>query len=273
MTIQDNVNLALRMRTRILQASLESGTSTHLGGGLSTVEIVASLFGSVLKHDPKNPYWEERDRFILSKGHGVLGFFSALVETGYFSDEIFATFMKNESDLIAHPILNMKLGIESSNGSLGQGLSLGVGMAWAARFKKESQRYFILMGDGECNEGAVWEAAMSAAQFQLSNLTAIVDANGFQSDGATKHVVDSQLLPDKFKAFGWDVRVVNGHDPKQLLDELSAENQTNLPRAIIAKTIKGKGFSFMESNNTWHHNRLTQNSFDLAMSELTEVHE
>jgi transketolase len=145
-------------------------------------------------------------------------------------------------------------------------------MAWAARFKKETQRYFVLMGDGECNEGAVWEAAMSAAQFRLSNLTAIVDANGFQSDGATDHVIDSRLLPDKFNSFGWDVRVVNGHDPKQLFHELSAENQTKVPRAIIAKTIKGKGFSFMESNNTWHHNRLTQNSFDLAMSELTEVH-
>lgn len=273
MTVQDNIDLALRMRSRILKASLDSGTSTHLGGGLSIVEIVASLFGSVLKHDPANPYWESRDRFILSKGHGVLGFFSALVETGYITDEIFATFMKNESHLIAHPILNLELGIESSNGSLGQGLSLGVGMAWAARFKGESHRVFVLMGDGECNEGSVWEAAMAGSQFQLSNLIAIIDANGFQSDGATTNVIDSRLLPDKFKAFGWDVRVINGHDPIQIMSELTAENLTNMPRAVIAQTTKGKGISFMESNNTWHHNRLTQNSYDLAMNELSEVRE
>lgn len=271
MTIKINIDLALRMRKRILEASLESGTSTHLGGGLSIVEIVASLYGSVLKHNPKDPSWDQRDRFILSKGHGVLGFFSALVETGYFDDEVFSTFMKNESDLIAHPILNLELGIESSNGSLGQGLSLGVGMSWAAKFKQESHRVFVLMGDGECNEGSVWEAAMSGAQFRLNNLTAIVDANGFQSDGSTLTVIDSQALPEKFKAFGWDVRVVNGHNPEELEAVLSEPNQTDKPRAVIANTIKGKGVSFMEGNNSWHHNRLTQNSFDLAMKELVEV--
>lgn len=271
--MKENVNLAFRMRKRILEAGLNSGTSTHLGGGLSIVEILAALYGSVLNHNPIDPYLESRDRFILSKGHGVLGYFSALVETGYFGDDVFSSFMKNDSNLIAHPILNMDLGIESSNGSLGHGLSLGVGMAWAARYKKEHHRVFVLLGDGECNEGSVWEAAMSGAQFKLNNLTAIIDANGYQSDGSTIDVMDSRGLPGKFAAFGWETVEINGHSPIQLETELNAPNSSNKPRAIIARTTKGKGVSFMENNNTWHHNRLTQNSYDLAVSELTEVYE
>ena len=260
--------MALRMRKNILDVSLLCKRSVHMGGGLSLVEILATLYGAVLKYDIKNPYWDERDKFILSKGHGVLAFFSALYEVGFINRETFFSFQTNESDLIAHPVMNIPLGIESSNGSLGHGLSLGIGIAMASRRKNINSKTYVLLGDGECNEGSVWEAIMAAAHYKLNNLVAIVDFNGFQSDGESKTVIDSGNFLEKWQSFGWEAEEVDGHNVQELFNALTTKKTRDLPKAVIARTVKGKGVSFMENNNDWHHNRLTEASYNKAMEEL-----
>jgi len=242
--------------------------SAHLGGGLSMVDIMAVLYGRVLRYEPKNPRWRNRDRFILSKGHGVLGYYSALLASGVIDEATYKTFQTNESDLIAHPVMNLDLGIESSNGSLGQGLSMGIGIALAAKKKQCDFNVYVYMGDGECNEGSVWEAVMSAAQLGLDNLTAIVDYNKLQSDGDARQIIDFADLAGKFKSFGWDTREINGHEISQIVDAFESPRDHALPRVLVAHTIKGKGVSFMENNNEWHHNRLTKANYDLAIAEL-----
>jgi transketolase len=265
---QEVKSFALQMRKSILDISHICALSTHLGGGLSMVEIMATLYQSVLRFDKNNPRWQDRDRFILSKGHGVLGYFSALVAAGIISKEVFATFQTNESDLIAHPVMNLDLGIESSNGSLGQGLSMGVGLALAALKKKMSHKVYVYLGDGECNEGSVWEAVMLAPQLKLSNLVAIVDYNRLQSDGDGKSIIDFGNLSQKWNSFGWDAYDVDGHDIDQLLNVFQAPPHQDKPRVVVANTIKGKGISFMEGNNEWHHNRLTKTHYERALAEL-----
>jgi transketolase len=267
----DTTNLqamAKAMRTRILEISHSCNQSAHLGGGLSMVEIMAVLYGHVMNYKTDDPRWDGRDRFILSKGHGVLGYFSAMVVSGVMSEETFQTYKTNESDLIAHPVMNLDIGIESSNGSLGQGLSMGLGIALAAKKKLKDHRVYVYMGDGECNEGSVWEAVMLAPQLQLDNLTAVVDYNKLQSDGDARAIIDFGDLAEKFKAFGWDVKEVDGHDLDQIVGAFDAPRQQGRPRVLVAHTVKGKGISFMENNNEWHHNRLTKTNFDLAMAEL-----
>jgi transketolase len=260
--------MAKAMRQKILEISHTCNQSAHLGGGLSMVEIMSVLYGRVLRFDPKNPRWQNRDRFILSKGHGVLGYFPALLLSGIISDEVIKTFKTNGSDLIAHPVMNLDLGIESSNGSLGQGLSMGVGIALAAKKKQSEFNTYIYMGDGECNEGSVWEAVMSAAQLGLDNLTAIVDYNKLQSDGDARQIIDLADLAAKFKSFGWDVQEIDGHDIAQIVNAFEAPRVVGCPRVLVAHTVKGKGISFMENNNEWHHNRLTKANYDLALAEL-----
>jgi transketolase len=261
-------HIARTMRKKILEISHNCNLSSHLGGGLSMVELMAVLYGKILRFDKNNPRWDDRDRFILSKGHGVLGYFSALLVAGIISEKTFKTFQTNESDLIAHPVMNLDIGIESSNGSLGQGLSMGVGIAFAAKKKCRDFGVFIYLGDGECNEGSVWEAAMSAAQLKLDNLTAIVDYNKFQSDGDSRKIMDLDDLAWKFRSFGWNVSEIDGHDIGQIISAFNAPREINKPRIIVAHTVKGKGISFMENNNEWHHNRLTKTSYDLALAEL-----
>lgn len=263
--------MAQRMRKRILDISLACNGTVHIGGGLSMVEIMATLYGAVMNFRPEDPTWEGRDRFILSKGHGVLGFFPALVEAGIMTEKKFNTFKESESDLIAHPVMNLEIGIESSNGSLGQGLSMAVGLALAALRKKATHHIYVLLGDGECNEGMVWEAAMCGAHYGLRNLTAIIDHNRFQSDGESTKVLNIDRLSDKWESFGWDVTVVDGHDVGELLKAFVRETTDNRPKAIIARTTKGKGVAFMENNNEWHHNRLTKASYDQAIGELGGV--
>jgi transketolase len=260
--------MANRMRKRILEMSLRCEGPTHLGGGLSIVEMLATLYGGAMNFDPANPHWEDRDRFILSKGHGVLGLYTALVEARVISEKVFEQFKKDDSPLIAHPVMNLDLGIESSNGSLGQGLSLAVGMAIAARKKNAPHKIYVLMGDGECNEGSVWEAAMSASHFKLGNIVAFVDNNGFQSDGPTEDILTSASLAAKWRSFGWNVCEVDGHDVAGLVSALRLNMIDEMPNCLVAKTVKGKGVPFMEGNNEWHHNRLTQAMFDKAMAEL-----
>lgn len=260
--------MALNMRRRILDMSLRCEGPTHLGGGLSLVEIMAVLYGAVMNIRPNDPHWDDRDRFILSKGHGVLALYTALAEVGLISEDEFKTFKENDSNLISHPVMNLDLGIESSNGSLGQGLSMAVGLAWAAKRKNKSHSIYVVMGDGECNEGSVWEAAMSASQFKLDNLIAVVDNNNFQSDGASEEIINASGLSSKWQSFGWKAIDVDGHDVATLIETLSNVESSGVPTCVIAHTIKGKGVDFMESNNEWHHNRLTQASYEKAIASL-----
>jgi transketolase len=207
------------------------------------------------------------------EGHGVLGYFSALLVAGIISDEVYNTFQKNESDLIAHPVMNLDLGIESSNGSLGQGLSMAVGIAFAAKKTIADYKSYVLLGDGECNEGSVWEAVMLASQLKLDNLIAIIDCNKLQSDGSSEQIMNMDNFSLKFDAFGWDVHEINGHDISQIISAFTADKVINKPRVIVANTVKGKGISFMENNNEWHHNRLTKSNYDLSLLELVNIPE
>jgi transketolase len=268
MSFNDVEVMAKTMRHKILQISHTCNLSAHLGGGLSMVELMAVLFGRVLRFDKSNPRWEGRDRFILSKGHGVLGYFPALLVAGLINEATFKTFKTNGSDLIAHPVMNLDLGIESSNGSLGQGLSMGVGIALAAKKRQKNFCVYVYMGDGECNEGSVWEATMSAAQLKLDNLTAIIDYNKLQSDGDARTIIDLTDLAGKYRLFGWDVREIDGHDIDQIVAAFDAPREAGKPRVLVAHTVKGKGISFMENNNEWHHNRLTKANYELALTEL-----
>lgn len=265
--------LARDIRRDILQISFKCGTSAHLGGGLSMVEIMAVLFGQEMRFDPKNPRMPDRDRFILSKGHGVLGYFAALKNVGLVTQEIFDTFQTNGSPLIAHPVMNLDLGIETSNGSLGQGLGFGAGLCLGAKKLDQDYRTYVYMGDGECNEGSVWEAAMLCPQLGLDNLVAIVDNNGLQSDGPTKGIVNQSNLAERWRAFGWHVLEIDGHDIGQIQAAFAAaRSASGVPSIVVANTVKGKGVSFMENNNEWHHNRLTEVNYNAAMEELGFAH-
>ena len=261
--------MAKNMRKNILDMSLEAGSqSSHFGGGLSIVDITATLYGAIMNYDPKNPEWEDRDRFILSKGHGVLGYYTALSEIGLITKDELLTFEKSKSFLLGHQVMNRKKGIEFTNGSLGMGLSVGIGVAIAAKKKNKNHKIFVLIGDGECNEGSIWEAAMSAPHFKLDNMVSIVDKNNFQQTGSTVEILNTKSLGNKWKSFGWDVVEVDGHNITELLKILSTKNKKNKPKMIIANTIKGKGFSFSENTNEWHHKILTKSQYDKAIIEL-----
>lgn len=261
---------ARRMRRNVLEMAFAAGPlGAHLGPALSIVDVCAVLYGAVLRLDPARPRWPERDRFLLSKGHGSLGLYTALAEAGYLTPDELRTFEVPESLLTGQPSMCIEKGIEIASGSLGLGLSIGVGMGLSARFRGLGYRTYVLMGDGECNEGTVWEAAMSGAHFGLGNLVAIIDANGMQSDGPCSAVMDMGSHEEKWRSFGWDVASVDGHDVGALFDLLSAERPgSKRPLAVVARTVKGKGVSFMESNNQWHHNRLTRQQLDAALAEL-----
>lgn len=271
MDINKIEKMAKEIREKILDISYSCNLSVHLGGALSMVDIMATLYGAVLKYDNKNPSWDERDRFILSKGHGAVGLYSILFASGFISQEVFMSFQKNESDLTAHPVMNIPLGIESSNGSLGMGLSMGVGLSLAAKKKDKKHKVYVLLGNGECNEGAIWEAAMSAAHFKLDNLVAIVDNNCMQSDGRSDAIMNCDNFADKWKSFGWNVCLVDGHNISELYKAFVEYNVEDRPKVIIAHTIKGKGVSFMENNNDWHHNRLTKQHYDKASQEMEGI--
>jgi transketolase len=235
---------------------------------LSIIDITATLYGSIMKFNSKNPEWSERDRFILSKGHGVLGYYTALVEAGFIQKEDLLHFEKTGSYLLGHPVKNRAKGIEFSNGSLGMGLALGIGVALTGKRRKKKFNVFVLMGDGECNEGSVWEAALAAPQFKLDNLFAIVDRNNYQQTGSNADIMSVGDLESKWKSFGWHVKSVNGHNIEELYDAFTAERKQNKPVAIIAHTIKGKGFSFSENNNDWHHAPLSKSQYEIAINEL-----
>lgn len=261
-------NFSLALRKNILDMAFAAGASSaHLGGALSIVEIVSVLFSFKMKLN-QDPEWLDRDRFILSKGHACLAYYAALCEIGYIKKEELKTFEKDNSNLLGHPVINKKLGIDFSNGSLGMGLSLGIGVSISLMKKKKDNNVFVILGDGECNEGSVWEASMAAAHFKLKNLYAIIDNNNFQQTGSNKTIMDTQSLKNKWESFGWDTFELDGHNVDQLYSFFSKRNNTQMPTAIIAKTIKGKGFSFSENNNDWHHSVLTKKLYDTAINEL-----
>ena len=266
---KSNINkFSIQLRKNILEMAFAAGASSaHLGGALSIVEIVSVLFSKIMKIN-NDPGWLERDRFILSKGHACLAYYAALCEKGFIKRDELKTFEKDDSNLLGHPVINKKLGIDFSNGSLGMGLSLGIGVSLSIKKQNKDNKVYVILGDGECNEGSVWEAAMAAVHFKLDNLVVIVDNNNFQQTGSREQIMDTKNLKEKWESFGWNVYQLNGHDVDELHKALSTKCIIEKPTAIIAKTIKGKGFSFSENNNDWHHSVLTKKLYDTALKEL-----
>jgi len=261
--------MAKRMRRKVLDMALAAGaSSSHFGGGLSIIDITATLYGEIMNLDTKNPEWEERDRFILSKGHGVLGYYTALSEIGYIPEEDLETFEKNGTYLFGHPVMNRSKGIEFSNGSLGMGLSLGIGVALAGKRKKMDFKVYVLLGDGECNEGSVWEAAMAGPHYKLDNLVAILDKNNLQQTGTNSEIMSVGNLASKWESFGWQVFEIDGHNVPEIYETFLSVKDQKGPVAIVANTIKGKGFSFSENNNAWHHAPLSSSQYKTALDEL-----
>lgn len=260
MTDEELQHHAQMCRRLAIDMACNCGTSAHLGGGLSLIEILSVLYGSVMGPE---------DKFILSKGHGVLGLYAVLAEFGRIPKEKLNTFLQDGSPLMAHPVMNDEYGIEASSGSLGQGISMAVGLAMGAKLKKVQYETYVLCGNGEANEGSVWEAAMSAVHFKLDNFTLIIDNNNMQSDGNSNEVMNiSGKYSAMFEALGFETFVVDGHDIKLMREIFTKKHEKGIPRAIVASTVKGKGVSFMEGNNEWHHNRLTEKQYEEVLKEL-----
>lgn len=263
--------IAHRMRRNVIEMGFVAGKrGAHFGPALSSIEIVATLFFGVMNHDPKNPTWPQRDRFVQSKGHACLSYYGALAEAGYITREEMATFKADNSFLSGHPSRHLEHGIEISSGSLGHGFSVACGMAKAAKVKKEDHHVYCLVGDGECNEGLVWESAMNAAKNHLDNIVAVVDRNGVQLAGKTKEIMNVDIEA-MWNAAGWDVRVLpDGNDVASLLAALEMMRDTDKgkPHVIIADTVKGKGISFMEDSLDWHARPMNKEQYDLAIADL-----
>jgi transketolase len=260
------------MRCHIVKMFKAAGHG-HFGGSLSCTDIVASLyFGGVLRVDAGNPSWPDRDRLIMSKGHGAPAVYAALVERGFCPAGWIAEYERLGAHFSTHPNMHMIPGIDMSAGSLGHGLSIGVGMALAARMDRKDYRVHVVLGDGELNEGMVWEAAMSAGKYALDNLVAIVDRNSLCVGGRTEDVMPLEPLGDKWRAFGWRVHSVDGHDIASIIDTFSRARETRgLPSVIIAETVKGCGVSFMAGKREWHGHPICDAEFQNAMAELGEA--
>ena len=258
---------ALEMRRDILNTIAEAG-SGHPGGSLSAVELLTSLYYTELRHDPSNPDWPERDKFILSKAHACPVLYVALAHCGYFPKDELKTFRKINSRLQGHAHTTTP-GVEMSGGSLGQGLSFGVGAAMAGKLDGRDSRVFVMLGDGECDEGQIWEAAMSASHYRLDNLAAIVDRNGIQNDRFTSEVMNLEPLADKWRSFGWHTIEIDGHSFPDVLAALEETRSVkDKPVVIIAATVKGKGVSFMENNPDFHGKAPNTTELEQAMKEL-----
>ena len=258
---------ARRIRRLAIEA-IGRAQAGHPGGSLSAADILACLYFEVLKVRPAHPDWEDRDRFILSKGHAAPALYAALAEAGFFSWRLLHTFDCIDSILQAHPDIRTP-GVDMSSGSLGQGLSVAVGMALGARLRNKQFRVYALLGDGEIQEGQIWEAAMSAAKFRLDNLTAIIDYNHIQLAGTIEETMPVEPLADKWLAFNWDVQQINGHSIVEVLSALErAKSTRGRPSMIIAETVKGKGVSFMEDTATWHARAPNAEELRQSLAEL-----
>ncbi len=253
----------------ILKIAVEGGSSAaHLGGALSSVNIIVTLFFSIMNYSKENYTKEGRDRFILSKGHACLVLYSALLEKKIIGWEQVKNFEKDNSDFPGHPVKNQDLGIEFSTGSLGMGIGLSIGVAIALRKKKLNNHIFVLLGDGECNEGSVWEGLLTVKHYNLENITIIVDKNSFQQTGSTNEIISNDNLIDKFKSFGIEAEEVDGHSFKQIHNTLSKLMNIKKPSAIIANTTKGHGIKLFENDNKWHHSIITEELYLECLKEL-----
>lgn len=260
--------LAARVRRHCLRM-VHSARLGHIGGDLSSADILAALYSGVLRVDSGNPRWPERDRFILSKGHCSGALYATLAETGFFARALLGEYMRPLSPLNGHPDRNKVPGVEANTGPLGHGLPVAVGAAMAARLASASWRVFVLTGDGELQEGSNWEAAMSASHFRLDNLTIIIDRNRIQQGDFTENTVTLEPLAERWRAFGWSVREAGGHDFPALFEALtSVPWEPGKPNCLVAHTHKGRGVSFMEDRPEWHHRIPTEDEFAAALAEL-----
>jgi transketolase len=248
------------------------GNRGHYGGSLSPAELVAALYFNIMNHDPQNPKWKQRDRFVLSKGHAAPVQYAALGECGYFPKSEFLNYKKIDALLQGHPDMEKTPGVEANTGSLGQGLSLGIGMALGVKKDKLDSRVYVIMGDGEMGEGQVWEAATVAPHYKLDNLVAVIDKNNVQAMGFTRDRINQGDLASKWRAFGWEVFEIDGHNMKQVIETFNlTRNVKGKPCAIVADTIKGKGVSFAENTATYHNNEMNAELYKKAMEEIDGV--
>lgn len=258
-----------RMRLDAIDMALASGANgSHLGGSLSCIEILSVLYGKILRFDVKNPLNPDRDRFIPSKNHCVLAHIPALAEAGFIDKQEILEFQKDGGRLTGYPE-RKEIGLEYSGGSLGMAISVGIGIALSCKEHKRNNIIYILMGDGELNEGSVWEAFMSAAHYHLDNLVAIIDRNHLSYDGDTEDVMGLERLDDKLRSFNWHVSMCDGHNVGSLLKAFS-DTCEGKPHVIVADTVKGKGISFIENKREWHHHRLSQEEYNIAKQEIME---
>ena len=269
--IRDLQEKATLLRRHILKMThqVQSG---HPGGSMSACDVVTALYFHILRVDPEKPAWVDRDRFVLSKGHACPVLYAALAERGFFPVPELMTFRRLNSRLQGHPEMGTTPGVENAAGAEGQGLSFGVGLALAARLDRKAWRTYCLMGDGEQDVGQTWEAALAAAKYNLDNLTAIIDRNGIQQEGRTEEILPIEPLADKWKAFGWNVLTINGHDFRQILHTIDeAHAHKGQPTVIVAKTTKGRGVSFMENVVRYHGAATSDEDLKRALAELGEV--
>ncbi len=262
-------NLAKKIRLHALNMT-SLGGSSHIGSIFSMADILAVLYGKILRVDPKNPKWADRDRFILSKGHAGGGVYAALAESGFFDVEKLKTHYQDGSDLSGHVSHKGIPGVELSTGSLGHGLGVGTGMAMAAKLDERDNKVFVLLSDGECDEGSNWEAILFASHHKLDNLVAIIDYNKLQSLATVKTTLNLEPFATKWRAFGWQVVEADGHNHEDLIAKLSSlPAKKNKPTVVIAHTTKGKGVSFMENQVLWHYRTARGEEYDAALRELS----
>lgn len=265
--IKELEKYSIEIRKRLIKLIYEA-KGGHTGGSLSSVDILVTLYFHTLKFDIKNPGWESRDRFILSKGHSVEGYYCVLEKAGFITEEILGTYGKFNSMLAGHPTVKVP-GVEVNSGALGHGLSIGVGMALASKRDKKDNKVFVLMGDGEQGEGSIMEAANAGGHYKLDNLTAIIDRNRLQISGNTEDVMALDCLETRWKAYGWSVKQINGNNIPELIETFdSVPFEKNKPSLIIANTTKGKGISFIENRAVWHHKVPDESQYLQAISEL-----
>ena len=265
----DTKAIAKEIRKNIIRMTYAAGVQgAHIGGSLSLCEILAVLYHEVMNYNKDLPMDENRDRLILSKGHGAIALYAALRSIGLLTDEELMTYKQNGSIITAHPTYLPQKGMEFASGSLGQGLSIGVGVALALKRKEKSAKVFVIVGDGECDEGSVWEAAASAYHYRLDNLICLIDKNMLQYDGKTEDVLNMGSLADKFRSFGWDCVEIDGHNCEEISEMLHVNHDK--PYAIVCNTIKGKGVSFIENEYKWHNAKLSDIQFAQAIEEQEE---
>ena len=260
---------AVQLRQDIV-AMIHAAGAGHPGGSLSAVDMITALYFHVMNLDPQNPAWPDRDRFILSKGHSCTALYAALARRGYFDPALLSTLRQYHSILQGHPDMNKVPGVDMTAGSLGNGLSIGVGMALSGKLHCQSYMTYVMLGDGEIQEGMVWEAAMAASHHDLKNLVAVVDCNGVQINGWTNEVMTVEPIADKWRAFGWKTVEVNGHNMKDLLTALHTAKTMRHPTAILMRTVKGRGVSFMEDESKWHGAAPSDEELVKAIGEIQE---